>query len=91
MDALQIISTPDSLNTALETWFIQNELFGGAPYSLSVDPNRLKDSAVVYLELNQVNIDLIRHLKSLGNKVILYHMGGERLIKIFQHIPNVIW
>jgi hypothetical protein len=81
MDALQIISTPDSLNAALETWFIQNELFGGAPYSLGVDPEKLKDSAVVYLELNQINLDLIHHLKSLGNKVILYHMGGERLDK----------
>ena len=29
MTNLQIISTPDSLNIALETWFIQNELFGG--------------------------------------------------------------
>ncbi|OIN02307.1 hypothetical protein A9235_00985 [Polynucleobacter sp. MWH-Tro8-2-5-gr] len=81
MDSLQIISTPDSLNAALETWFVQNELFGGAPYILGVDPEKLKDSAVVYLELNQINVDLIRHLKSLGNKVILYHMGGERLDK----------
>jgi hypothetical protein len=88
MDALQIISTPDSLNAALETWFIQNELFGGAPYSLGVDLDRLKNSAVVYLELNQVNIDLIRHLKSLGNKVILYHMGGEKLDKDISAYPE---
>jgi len=81
MDSLQIISTPDSLNAALETWFVQNELFGGVPYILGVDREKLKDSAVVYLELNQINVDLIRHLKSLGNKVILYHMGGERLDK----------
>ena len=81
MTNLQIISTPDSLNIALETWFIQNELFGGAPYCLGVNPDQLGDSAVVYLELNQINIDLIRHIKSLGNKVILYHMGGERLDK----------
>ena len=81
MTNLQIISTPDSLNAALETWFIQNELFSGAPYSLGVNPGQLGDSAVVYLELNQINIDLIHHIKALGNKVILYHMGGERLDK----------
>jgi Exostosin family len=81
MTNLQIISTPDSLNAALETWFIQNELFSGAPYSLGVNSGQLGDSAIVYLELNQINIDLIRHIKSLGNKVVLYHMGGERLDK----------
>jgi hypothetical protein len=88
MDSLQIISTPDSLNAALETWFVQNELFGGAPYSLGIDPEKLKDSAVVYLELNQINVDLIRHLKSLGNKVILYHMGGEKLDKDISAYPE---
>ena len=81
MSNLQIISAPDSLNAALETWFIQNELFGGAPYSLGVNPSELGNAAVVYLELNQINVDLIHHIKSLGNKVVLYHMGGERLDK----------
>jgi len=81
MADLHIISTPDSLNGALETWFIQNDLFGGAPYSLGVDPAQLGHSPVVYLELNQINIELIRHIKSLGNKLVLYHMGGEHLDK----------
>ena len=81
MSNLQIISTPDSLNDALETWFIQNDLFGGAPYSLGINPDQFCDSVIVYLELNQINIELIRHIKSLGNKVVLYHMGGERLDK----------
>ena len=81
MSNLHIISTPDSLNGALETWFIQNNLFGGAPYSLGVNPDALGDSVVIYLELHQINIDLIKHIKSLGNKVVLYHMGGETLDK----------
>lgn len=81
MSNLQIISTPDSLNAALETWFIQNDLFRGAPYSLGLNSAQLSDSAIVYLELNQINTDLIRHIKSLGNKVVLYHMGGETLDK----------
>lgn len=79
MRNLQIISSPDSLNGALETWFVQNKLFCGAPYSLGFDPNRVSDSVVIYLELNQINIDLIHHVKSFGNKLVLYHMGGERL------------
>ena len=81
MKNLQIISSPDSLNGALETWFIQNNLFAGAPYSLGIDPTQLNHFTIVYLELNQINIDLIRHIKSFGNKVVLYHMGGERLDK----------
>lgn len=81
MHELQIISTPDSLNGALETWFIQNELFDGAPYCLGVNPLLLGASPAVYLELNQINVELIRHIKSFGNKVVLYHMGGERLDK----------
>lgn len=74
-----MISSPDSLNGALEIWFIQNDLFDGIPYDLGLNTNFLGDSVVVYLELNQINIELIRHLKSLGNKVVLYHMGDERL------------
>jgi len=81
MSELEIISTPDSLNNALETWFISNNLFGGAPYFLSYDPNKLKASTVIYLELGQINIELIRHIKSQNRKVVLYHMGGERLDK----------
>lgn len=81
MDRLKIVSTPDSLNGALETWFVQNELFGGAPYSLGVQPNYPNNLPVVYLELNRINRDLIKHIKSLGNKVVLYHMGGEHLNK----------
>ena len=81
MSNLQIISAPDSLNAALETWFIQNELFGGSPYSLGINPSELGNATIVYLELNQINVDLIRYIKSLGNKVVLYHMGGERLDK----------
>lgn len=81
MRTSQIIASPDSLNGALETWFIQNNLFSGMPYSLGLNPAVLGDSIAVYLELNQINVDLIRHIKSLGNKVVLYHMGGERLDK----------
>lgn len=78
---LHIISAPDSLNGALETWFIQNNLFRGAPYSLTVNSDAIQNSPIIYLELHQINLDLINHIKAMGNKVILYHMGDERLDK----------
>ena len=81
MNEYQIISTPDSLDGALETWFISNVLFSGAPYSLGFHSENLNPTHVVYLELVEINIDLIRHLKSLGKKVILYHMGDEHADK----------
>jgi len=81
MKNLQIISSPDSLNGALETWFVQNELFAGAPFSFGVNLSELDCPVVAYLELNQINIDLIRQIKSFGKKVVLYHMGGEQLDK----------
>ena len=77
MSKLQILSNPDSLNGALETWFIQNNLFEGAPYALGIDLANTKNIKVIYLELGEVNIDLIRAIKSTGNTVILYHMGDE--------------
>jgi hypothetical protein len=85
---LQIISSPDSLNAALETWFVQNNLFEGAPYSFGINPTLVGDSPIVYLELNLINRDLIRQIKSLGNKVILYHMGGEKLDKDISTYPE---
>jgi hypothetical protein len=81
MKNLQIISSPESLNSALETWFVQNELFAGSPFSFEVNLSELDCSVVVYLELNQISIDLIRQIKSFGKKVVLYHMGGEKLDK----------
>lgn len=81
MTQLQIFSSPDSLNGALETWFVQNELFGGAPYCLGVSPEQLGGTTVIYLELNQINVELIRYIKSLDKRIVLYHMGAEKLDK----------
>jgi hypothetical protein len=84
MSKLQILSNPDSLNGALETWFIQNNLFNGAPYALGIDLANTKNTLVIYLELGEVNLDLIRTIKSSGNNVILYHMGDELANKNIQ-------
>lgn len=76
---IKIVSTPNTLNAALEIWFVQNNIFAGAPYSFNISPNEFGNLPVVYLELGEINIDLIRNIKSLGNKIILYHMGAESL------------
>jgi hypothetical protein len=77
MSLLQIVTTPDTLNSALETWFIQNNLLGGIPYSQGFDPKKIHNSVVVYLELGEINVELIQTLKSAENKVALFHMGDE--------------
>jgi hypothetical protein len=81
MTQYKIISTPDSLNGALETWFISNVLFSGEPFSLGFHSENLDATHLVYLELVEMNIDLIQYVKSLGKKVALYHMGDERADK----------
>ena len=77
MTSFQIVATPDTLNSALETWFIQNNLLGGATYSPGFDPRKIQNSLVVYLELGEIDAGLIQALKLAGNKVALFHMGDE--------------
>ena len=72
----QILSTPETLNLALETWFIQDTLFGGAPFSLNLG-GKMIGSPVVYLEFKNINLDFVRHVKSTGSKLVLFHMADE--------------
>jgi hypothetical protein len=74
---MQIISSLKSLDGAQESWFIQNILFQGAPYSTEFDPKKSTSKTVVYLELYEINADLINNIKAAGKKVVLYHMGDE--------------
>ena len=74
---MQIISTPKTLNVILESGFIQNTLFQGASYSTEFDSKKSTGKAVVYVELYEINLDLINKIKATGKKVILYHMGDE--------------
>jgi len=74
---MQIISSPKTLNAILESGFIQNTLFGGAPYSTQFDPNKSTGQVVVYLELYEIDLERIKQIKASGKKVVLYHMGDE--------------
>ncbi len=72
-----IISSPDSLNGALETSFIRDVLFSNTPFSLSFNLDNFTNTVVIYLELFDINIDFIKYAKSKHKKVVLYHMGDE--------------
>jgi len=74
---MQIISSPKTLDAILESGFIQNTLFGGAPYSTQFDPQKCIGHIVVYVELYEIDLELIHKIKAAGNKVVLYHMGDE--------------
>jgi hypothetical protein len=74
---MHIISSPKTLNAILESGFIQNILFNGAPYSTEFDPSRMNGELVVYLELYEIDTQLIERIKASGKKVVLYHMGDE--------------
>jgi hypothetical protein len=74
---MQIISSSKTLNAILESGFIQNTLFQGAPYSTEFDPGKSIGQVVVYLELYEIDLKLISKIKASGKKVVLYHMGDE--------------
>jgi hypothetical protein len=71
MERAEIIATPDTLNGALETWFIQNVVFQGLPYSLNFQPQKVESSTVIYLELYQLNLEFISQVRDLGKKLVL--------------------
>jgi Exostosin family len=74
---MQIISSPKTLNAILESGFIQNVLFRGTPFSTTFDPQRASGEIVIYLELYEINLELIKKIKNAGKKIVLYHMGDE--------------
>jgi len=76
--SVTIISTPPTLNAALEVWFIQNVLFSGAPCMTEFNPLNIGGDSVVYFEQYQIDRLTISKMKSEGKKVILYHMGDEK-------------
>lgn len=74
---MQIISSSKTLNAILESGFIQNILFQGAPYSTQFDPEKSAGVVVVYVELYEIDLQLISKIKAAGKKIVLYHMGDE--------------
>ena len=74
---MEIISSPMTLHGILEAGFVQNVFLQGAPYSTAFDPQKSTDKAVVYLELFEIDLELIIEIKAAEKNVILFHMGDE--------------
>ena len=83
---IQIISTPKTLNAILESWFIQNILLGGYPWTTKLDGD-YQANIVIYVELYEIDAKLIQNLKAMGKKVVLMHMGDERADKDIYSYP----
>jgi len=81
MPAAQYFSTAKTLNGALETWFIQNQVLGGQALSIiDAEPeSRLSPDSrqIAYLELFQIDQGFIQKMHDQGKKVALIHMGDE--------------
>ncbi|WP_179945973.1 exostosin domain-containing protein [Polynucleobacter asymbioticus] len=77
----QYLSTPETLNGAQETWFVQNLLLGGLAVSIWDEAGDhspiLSASNIAYLELFGIDSKRIEHIRQLGKKTILIHMGDE--------------
>jgi hypothetical protein len=73
----QYISSAKTLNGALETWFIQNNLLGGLAPSFKESTLEPLNNNIVYLELFDFDTQFIEKLRKLGKKIILIHMGDE--------------
>jgi hypothetical protein len=83
------ISSPQTLNGALETWFIQNTLLGGAP--ISITDSKLSFSGadeIIYLELFKLDTGLIEQARAEQKKVVLIHMGDEFAKKDISAYPQ---
>ncbi|APC06135.1 hypothetical protein AOC10_06170 [Polynucleobacter asymbioticus] len=81
MNQFDILSTKETINSALETWFIQNVLFKGSSYRSEFDNEIIADSAVlIYLALGAIDLNLVNKV-NFSKKLVLYHMGDERLDK----------
>jgi hypothetical protein len=69
-----ILSNPDNLNRILETWFIQNVLFDGAPYCLDLNGAQISNPQIIYMEIGDFDLDLISQINHWKLTQIQYNM-----------------
>jgi len=74
---MQLFSSSATLNSALETWFIQNNLLDGTPYLLMNDDSNFSEDIIGYLELFTIDRDFLEQIHQQEKKVVLIHMGDE--------------
>lgn len=78
MKKLFLVGSAQTYNAALETWFYQNEILGGIPFTLDMEAIKIFDSVVIFIELAAaINLEFIRFLRHNRNKVVYFDMGDE--------------
>lgn len=81
MRELSVVTNQLTANNILESWFIQNLVLQDLPLGLEWEVDNLHDGVVVYLELGELNRELIAGLRARNNKVVLCQLGDEYLKK----------
>jgi len=81
MDKVAIFSSQRTIGVIIENWFVQNILLPSKSICLEWELENLKDQVVVYLEVEEINLQFIDTLKANNNKVVLVQMGDELATK----------
>ena len=81
MEKIAIFSSQRTIGVIIENWFVQNILLPAKSICLEWELESLKDQVVVYLEVEEINLQVIDTLKANNNKVVLFQMGDELATK----------
>ncbi len=90
---MQLFSSSATLNSALETWFIQNNLLDGSPYLLKTDTVNLSERVIGYLELFKIDEGFLKQVHQQEKKVVLIHMGdefGKKDVSAYSHSDLIL-
>ena len=77
MRKISIFSSQRTISAILENWFVQNVVLPERPVSLEWEIDNLRNQVVIYVEIEEINLDLIGKLKNNGNKIVLFQVGDE--------------
>ena len=64
MRKISIFSTQRTISAMLENWFVQNVVLPERPVSLEWEIDNLRHQVVIYVEIEEINFDLIEKLKN---------------------------
>ena len=75
---MNLIASASTLNSTLETWFIQHQLFNGDPYRIKENLQfPFNHEVYAYLELFEIDVNFIQQLVNKNHPVVLIHLGDE--------------
>lgn len=81
MDKLAIFSSQRTIGVIIENWFVQNILLPSKSICLEWELENLKNQVVVYIEVEEINLQIVDTLKENNNKIVLLQMGDELATK----------